>query len=74
VTYFNAGQIFDLRDPLDPSIARYYIPHDPATRLGPLPKMLVTKVEDVVADRRGTHSHLKENSVVSILHRLPIAS
>ncbi len=54
MTYFNAGlQIFDVSDPHDPYIAGYCIPDDPATRRGPLPKVLVHQAEDVIVDRRG---------------------
>ncbi len=68
LTYFNAGlQIFDISEPRDPFIAGYYIPDDPATRRGPLPRTLVTQAEDVLVDRRGIIYMSEKNSGVYML-------
>jgi len=68
LTYFNAGlQVFDITDPRDPYIRGYYIPDDPATRLGPLPKVLVHQAEDVIVDRRGYIYMSEKNSGIYIM-------
>ena len=54
LTYFNAGlRIVDIADPRLPREVGYFVPPDPATRRGVLPKTLVAQSEDVLVDRRG---------------------
>lgn len=54
LTFFNAGlRVFDIRDPLLPKEAGYFVPPDPEHRLGPLPKTLAAQSEDVLVDARG---------------------
>lgn len=68
LTYFNAGlQIFDISEPRDPFVAGFYIPDDPTTRRGPLPRTLVTQAEDVLVDRRGVIYMSEKNSGIYIL-------
>jgi hypothetical protein len=68
LTYFNAGlQIFNVSDPTDPYIAGYFIPDDPPSRRGPLPKTLVHQAEDVIVDRRGYIYMSEKNSGVYIM-------
>ncbi len=68
MTYFNAGlQIYDIREPRDPFIAGFYIPDDPKQRFGPLPKQLVTQVEDVIVDRRGNIFITEKNTGLHVL-------
>lgn len=68
MTYFNAGlQVFDIADPHFPTIAGYYIPDDPKSRLGPLPKDLVVQAEDLLVDRRGYCYMTEKNSGLWIL-------
>lgn len=68
MTYFNAGlQVYDIANPLFPRIAGYYIPDDPAKRLGPLPSDLVVQIEDVLVDRRGYAYLSEKNSGLHVL-------
>ena len=68
MTYFNAGlQVFDVTEPRDPYISAYYIPDDPTTRLGPLPKRLVHQAEDVIVDRRGYIYMSEKNSGIYVM-------
>ncbi len=54
MTYFNAGlRLFDIADPLQPVEVGCFVPEDPQQRRGPLPTVLVTQFEDVLADARG---------------------
>lgn len=54
LTYFNAGlRLYDIADPLQPTEIGWFVPEDPGTRLGALPKTLVTQFEDVIVDARG---------------------
>src|SRR6185437_11710946 len=54
LTYFNAGlQVYDIKDPHLPQETGWFIPPDPVKRYGPLPKKLVSQVEDVLVDTRG---------------------
>jgi hypothetical protein len=70
LTYFNAGlQIYDISEPLDPFVTAYYIPDDPPERKGPLPRSLVTQVEDVLVDRRGYIYISEKNTGITILRR-----
>jgi hypothetical protein len=68
LTYFNAGlQVYDIANPHFPRIAGYYIPDDPAARLGPLPSELVAQYEDVIVDRRGYAYVSEKNSGLHVL-------
>ncbi|MBV9119308.1 MAG: hypothetical protein JOZ39_01265 [Chloroflexi bacterium] len=68
MTYFNAGlQVFDIANPLRPEIAGYYVPDDPARRLGLLPTDLVHQAEDVLVDARGVIYMTEKNSGVYIM-------
>jgi hypothetical protein len=55
LTYFTAGlRIYDIADPRAPREVGYFIPPDPTTRYGPLPKGdLVVDSEDALIDTRG---------------------
>lgn len=54
LTYFNAGlRVYDLSDPLLPKEVAYFVPKNPKSRNGPLPRSLVTQTEDVLVDSRG---------------------
>jgi hypothetical protein len=54
MTYFNAGlRLFDVRNPRAPREVGHFVPADPHTRRGVLPKTLVTQFEDVLIDARG---------------------
>ena len=54
LTYFNAGlRVYDIKDPHLPQETGWFIPPDPVKRYGPLPKKLVSQVEDVLVDTRG---------------------
>lgn len=55
LTYFNAGlRIFDIADARRPREVGWFIPPDPASRVGPQPQgRLVAQVEDVLVDTRG---------------------
>ncbi|WP_213451277.1 LVIVD repeat-containing protein [Rhizomonospora bruguierae] len=70
LTYFNAGlQIYDISDPRDPFVTAYHIPDDPPSRRGPLPRTLVTQVEDVLVDRRGFIYFSEKNTGITILRQ-----
>jgi hypothetical protein len=72
LTYFNAGlQVFDISDVRRPKIVGYFIPDDPTTRRGPLPKKLVVQVEDVIVDRRGYIYVSEKNSGIRVLELDP---
>jgi len=63
LTYFNAGlRVFDLRDPHHVAEIAYMIPKDPPSRIGPLPRTLVTQVEDVLVDARGVVYFTEKNT------------
>ena len=54
LTYFNAGlRIFDIKDPRMPKEVGWFIPPQPAKRIGPVPAKLTTSTEDVLVDTRG---------------------
>ena len=55
LTYFNAGlRIYDISDARLVREVGYFIPPDPAKRVGPMPKKtLVEQTEDVLVDTRG---------------------
>lgn len=68
LTYFNAGlQVFDIADVRRPRIAAYYIPEDPTSRRGTLPKELAVQLEDVIVDRRGYIYLSEKNSGIHIV-------
>lgn len=54
LSYFNAGlRVYDIRDERMPREIAYFVPRDPETRLGPLPRSrLVCQTEDVIVDAR----------------------
>lgn len=54
LTYFNAGlRVYDISDARAPREVAWFVPPDPETRLGPLPRnALVSQTEDVVVDAR----------------------
>jgi hypothetical protein len=71
--YFNGGlQAFDISDPVNPRIAGYWIPDEPATRRGPQPSVLVAQTEDVIVDRRGYIYVSEKNSGISMLEFSPM--
>ena len=53
--HFNAGlRIYDVSHPRLPREVGWFLPPDPAERLGPMPEgRLVSQTEDVLVDRRG---------------------
>ena len=54
LTYFNAGlRIVDIADPRLPREVGWFVPPDPTTRRGVLPRTLVAQSEDVLVDARG---------------------
>jgi hypothetical protein len=55
MTYFNGGlRIFDISTPVNPQEVGWFLPPDPTTRRGPLPRgELVLQSEDVLVDTRG---------------------
>jgi hypothetical protein len=55
LTYFNAGlRVFDIKDPHQPVETGWFVPPQPTTRRGPLPRAkLVQQSEDVLVDTRG---------------------
>jgi hypothetical protein len=54
LTYFNAGlRIFNIHDARLPKEVGWFIPPQPAKRIGPLPAKLVNQTEDVLVDTRG---------------------
>lgn len=54
MTYFNAGlRVYDIRDARAPKEIAYFVPPDPAVRIGNKPSQLVAQTEDVLVDRRG---------------------
>jgi hypothetical protein len=63
LSYFNAGlRVFDLRDPHHVEEIASMIPKDPPSRIGPLPRTLVTQVEDVLVDARGVVYFTEKNT------------
>jgi hypothetical protein len=63
LTYFNVGlRVFDLRDPHHVAEIAYMIRKDPPSRIGPLPRTLVTQVEDVLVDARGVVYFIEKNT------------
>jgi hypothetical protein len=54
LSYFNARlRVYDIRDERMPREIAYFVPRDPETRLGPLPRSrLVCQTEDVIVDAR----------------------
>ncbi|HWI35951.1 MAG TPA: hypothetical protein VNU64_05815 [Burkholderiales bacterium] len=69
VTYFNAGlRVYDVEDERAPREVGWFLPPDPQTRRGPLPKTgLVAQSEDVVVDARGNIFVSDKNHGVYIL-------
>ncbi len=68
LTYFNAGlRVYDIRDPRTPREVAYFIPPDPAERIGTKPSKLVAQVEDVLVDRRGCIYISEKNQGIFIL-------
>ncbi|OGQ80321.1 MAG: hypothetical protein A3F90_10610 [Deltaproteobacteria bacterium RIFCSPLOWO2_12_FULL_60_19] len=68
LTYFNAGlRVYDIRDPRTPKEIAYFIPPDPAERIGTKPSKLVAQVEDVLVDRRGCIYISEKNQGIFIL-------
>ena len=54
LTYFNAGlRVYDIKDPITPVETGWFIPPNPVSNAGPLPKDVVTQTEDVLVDTRG---------------------
>jgi len=54
LTYFNAGlRVYDTKDPIQPVESGWFIPPDPTSNAGPLPRDRVTQSEDVLVDTRG---------------------
>lgn len=72
VTYFNAGlRVYDIQDERTPKEVGFFLPPDPQTRRGPLPKTgLVAQSEDVVVDARGNIYVSDKNHGVYILRHL----
>jgi hypothetical protein len=73
VTYFNAGlRVYDIQDERAPKEVGWFLPPDPQTRRGPLPKTgLVAQSEDVVVDARGNIYVSDKNHGVYILRHKP---
>jgi hypothetical protein len=68
LTYFNAGlRVYDIREARSPREIAYFIPPDPAERIGPRPSKLVAQVEDVLVDRRGCIYISEKNQGIFIL-------
>jgi len=69
LTYFNAGlRVYDISDEQLPREIAYFLPPDPKTRLGFLPKTwLVAQTEDVLVDSRGFIYITDKNQGVYIL-------
>jgi hypothetical protein len=68
LTYFNAGlRVYDIRDPRTPKEIAWFIPPDPAERIGAKPSKLVAQVEDVLVDSRGCIYISEKNQGIFIL-------
>jgi len=54
LTYFNAGlRVYNIKDPIQPVESGWFVPPDPVSNAGPLPRDVVTQTEDVLVDTRG---------------------
>jgi hypothetical protein len=54
LTYFTAGlRVYDIKDPIQPVETGWFIPPEPESNAGPLPRDRVTQTEDVLVDTRG---------------------
>jgi hypothetical protein len=69
LTYFNAGlRVFDISDERLPREIAYFVPPDPVTRRGMLPKSrLVGQTEDVLVDARGNIYITDKNHGIYVL-------
>ena len=68
LTYFNAGlRVYDIRDARAPKEIAWFIPPDPAARIGAKPSRLVAQAEDVLVDRRGVIYLSEKNQGIFIL-------
>lgn len=68
LTYFNAGlRVYDIRDARTPKEIAYFVPPDPAERIGTRPSRLVVQTEDVLVDRRGFIYISQKNQGIYIL-------